>query len=237
MLSSGSEISLVEKNIFQSLNDSPSVDSLSELPLVVQGNKRAKLVLVKNNLGSENFKSLRSSVTSATLRDYYLSLPYVGMDYEPKEPVKMRMEKLQQKVFFINYNSFSHPIQQGDKSYKSIILHLLSTIFSFPRDYVICLSDSYIEVLAEFITDIDFFTINIDGVFPGKPSKGYRFTRLTIRYEGRDFIVGIADSYNDSTLNGEMLSEYGSQALTILKRGMVLKNPLWGTSNSKLIPI
>lgn len=227
------EIGTAEKTKFQNLTDNSSIDSLSDFQFTLQGNDKSKLVFVKYPQADISFKNPRSSVNSAMLRDYYLSVPFGLMDLEAKDSINLRLAKLQQSALFINFKSLStidkdHLNIVSVKKHKSTINHLLNTILSFPRDYILFLSDSFIHILSDYVTDIDFFTINIDQPFQGKPSKGYRFTRITLRFGGKDFIVGVADSYADDTLSGELLSEYGNQALTILKRGMVLKNPLWG---------
>jgi hypothetical protein len=227
------ELGMAEKTKFQSLVDSPSFDSLPDFHFILLGNEKSKLVFVKYTNADVSIKNLRSSVNYATLRDYYLSVPFGLLNFESKEPINLKLAKLQQNALFINFNGSStinsHYINQvSEKKHKTTINHLLNTILSFPRDYILFLNDNFIHILAEYVTDIDFFTINIDETFQAIPSKRYRFTRLTIRFGGKDYIVGVADSYADNTLNGKLLSEYGNQAITILKRGMVLKNPLWG---------
>ncbi len=145
-----------------------------------------------------------------------------------KDLQKFTDEKLE--LDMVPYLSHDFSVKDFMNSYeicKPFIERLLHGILAYPRQYVIFIGNSFNRILADYIEESEDFKFLLTS--PNRRDQKFiaQFTRITIKFNGRKVIAGIADSFNDENLDEIMLEKYGRESVSIINRGFLLANPLW----------
>ena len=151
-----------------------------------------------------NGDSLQKNLQKLTNEKLELDLvPYLSPDFCEKD-------------FMGNYNVC-----------KPFIERVLNGVLAYPRQYVIFIGECFGKVLAEYIVDSESFSFMLTS--PNRPNQKSvaRFTRVTLNYNDRVVIAGIAESFFDEGLDDAMIEKYGRESVAIIHRGLLLANPLW----------
>lgn len=107
---------------------------------------------------------------------------------------------------------------------------LLCLILAHPRQYVIFIGDSFKEILSDFIEDSDRFSFLLTSPNKVNQKNTAHFTRITIKYKGKQLIAGIAESYFDENLDNVMIEKYGQESVYLINRGLLLAKPMWNSN-------
>ena len=130
-------------------------------------------------------------------------VPYLSPDFSDKD-------------FMCNYNVC-----------KPFVERVLNGVLAYPRQYVVFMGSCFDRVLAEYIDESETFTFFLTS--PDKPNQKFvaRFTRITLKFNNRRVIAGIAESFFDDGFDEVMIEKYGRESVAIINRGLLLANPLW----------
>ncbi len=186
------------------------------------------------NIGKLFYENLFEKVPKAKylsdLREFSFIKPFQTIKFE-KGPMQNNLQKLTDETLHLDLLPYSAPDFSAEdfiKNYtscKPFVERLFNGIFAYPRLYVI-FTGKFFKILQEYITYTDRF------LFEVKSSKGglkqqVLFTRVTIEYQNKKLIAGIADSYFDETMDESMLEQYGTESASIINRGIIINNTDW----------
>lgn len=113
---------------------------------------------------------------------------------------------------------------------KPFLKRVLNGIIAYPRQYVIFIGSCFNNILAEYVEESESFRFLLTS--PNYPNQKFiaHFTRITLKFNGKKFIAGIAESFYDENLDSVLLEKYGQESVAIINRGFLLSNPLWKSS-------
>jgi len=133
-------------------------------------------------------------------------VPYLSPDFSEKD-------------FMSNYNVC-----------KPFVERVLNGIIAYPRQYIIFFGSCFNGILSEYIEESESFRFLLTS--PNCPNQKFvaHFTRITLKFNNRRVIAGIAESFCDENLDNFLLEKYGQESVAIINRGFLLSNPLWSPS-------
>jgi len=110
---------------------------------------------------------------------------------------------------------------------KPLIERILNGILAYHRQYIIFIGDCFNKILADYIEESEIFRFLLTS--PNRPNQKFmaQFTRITLNFNNRKVIAGIAESFCDENLDDVLLEKYGQESVSIINRGFILSNPLW----------
>jgi hypothetical protein len=149
------------------------------------------------------------------------------------DSLQKNLQKLTDEKFeldLIPYLSPDFSVKDFMGSYKvckPLIERVLNGVLAYPRQYVIFIGECFSKVLAEYVVDSEHFSFVLTS--PNRPNQKFlaRFTRVTLKFNEKIVIAGIAESFFDQELDEIMMEKYGHESVTNLNRGLLLANPLW----------
>jgi len=110
---------------------------------------------------------------------------------------------------------------------RPFIERILKGILAYPRQYVVFVGDCFEKVLSEYIVESERFSFLLTSQNIPNQKFVARFTRITLTFNERKIIAGIAESFFDDDFDEIMIEKYGRESVAILNRGLLLANPLW----------
>lgn len=110
---------------------------------------------------------------------------------------------------------------------KPFIERVLCGILAYSRQYIVFIGDGFKDILSEYTEESETFRFLLTSSQSPNQKFIAQFTRITLNYENRKIIAGIAESFNDKNLDEIMLEKYGRESVAIINRGYLLSNPLW----------
>lgn len=177
------------------------------------------------------YKKVPKSQYLDDIKEYQFIKPFQVIKFE-RGPIHSNLQKLIDEKLHLDLVPYSTPdfssvdFINNYVTCKPFIDRLLDGIFAHPRRYVIFMGDFFLKILSEYITSTDRFIFEIRNQAVSFQSHVV-FTRVTINYQGRKLIAGIADSFNDELLDESMMEQYGEAAANIINRGIILSNTDW----------
>lgn len=110
------------------------------------------------------------------------------------------------------------------KTCKPLVERVLNGIVAYPRQYVIFIGSCFNNILSQYIEETESFRFLL--TTPNCPNQKFiaHFTRVTINYNGKRFIAGIAESFCDESFDSIILEKYGQESVAIINRGLLLAN-------------
>ncbi|RPH33202.1 MAG: hypothetical protein EHM93_05905 [Bacteroidales bacterium] len=190
--------------------------------------------LGENFLDLENEKEFES-IYSSDIRMFNYLKPFNTIRFDgdsiTKNLKKLTTEKLElglvpypspdfgEKDFMVNYNAC-----------KPFVERVLNGVIAYPRQYVVFIGSCFNNILEEYVEESESFRFLLTS--PNYPNQKFitHFTRITLNYNHRRVIAGIAESFCDENLDSIMLEKYGQESVAIINRGFLLSNPLWKQS-------
>ncbi len=135
--------------------------------------------------------------------------------------VPFKSPDFNERDFMSNYNTC-----------KPLVDRLLSGVVSYPRQYVIFIGSGFNNILSDYIEETESFRFLLTS--PNFPNQKFiaHFTRIIIKYNGKRFIAGIAESFCDENFDSIVLEKYGQESVAIINRGLLLAN-LFGKLTNK----
>lgn len=144
---------------------------------------------------------------------------------------KLTNEKLELGLVPYNSPDFDeNDFMSNYETCKPFVNRVLNGIIAHPRQYVIFIGSCFNQILNEYIEESESFRFLLTS--QNAPNQKFiaHFTRVTIKYNNKRIIAGIAESFCDENLDNVLLEKYGQESVAIINRGFVLSNPLWKTS-------
>lgn len=110
---------------------------------------------------------------------------------------------------------------------KPLVDRVLRGIVTYPRQYIIFVGSCFNNILSEYIDESESFRFLL--TTPNCPNQKFiaHFTRVTVNYNNRRFVAGIAESFCDESFDSILLEKYGQESVAIINRGLLLSQPLW----------
>ncbi len=186
------------ENIFHELND------VAEFEMVHAKDIRMLSYLKPFQIIRFDSQSIQKNLQKLTNEKLELELvPYLSPDFSEKD--------------FMNNYAVCKPF----------IERILNGILAYPRQYVVFIGDCFRKILAEYVEESETFRFLLTS--PNRPNQKFiaQFTRITLNFNNRKVIAGIADSFCDENLDDVLLEKYGQESVAIINRGFILSNPLW----------
>lgn len=181
--------------------------------------------------GSDNVNE-DDTIFSAEARILKYLKPFQIIRYE-SQSIQKNIQKLTNKRLELDLVPYLSP-DFSEKDFmnnylvcKPFIERILNGILAYPRQYIVFIGDCFNKILAEYIEESETFRFLLTS--PNKPNQKFisQFTRITLKFNNRKVIAGIAESFCDENLDDVMLEKYGQESVAVINRGFLLSNPLW----------
>lgn len=184
--------------------------------------------LFHDSIDTDGIKT--SSATDIRMLNYLKPFQIIRFESQSiqKDLQKLTNEKLE--LGLIPYLSSDFSEKDFLNNYlicKPLIERILSGILAYHRQYIIFIGDCFNEILAEYIEESETFKFLLTS--PNRPNQKFvaQFTRVTLNFNNRKVIAGIAESFCDESFDDVLLEKYGQESVSIINRGFILSNPLW----------
>ena len=177
------------------------------------------------------------TIYSADIRMLNFLKPFQIIRFESqslhKNLQKLTNEKLElQLVPYLSPDFSEKDFMNNYLTCKPLIERILNGILAYPRQYIVFIGDCFNKILAEYIEESETFRFLLTS--PNRPNQKFiaQFTRLTLNFNNRKVIAGIAESFCDDNLDDILLEKYGQESVAIINRGFILSNPLWKSESN-----
>ncbi len=113
---------------------------------------------------------------------------------------------------------------------KPFITRVMNGVVAYPRQYIVFVGGCFNNILSQYIEESESFRFLL--TTPNCPNQKFvaHFTRVTINFNNRRFVAGIAESFCDDCYDNILLEKYGQESVAIINRGLLLSKPLWRAS-------
>lgn len=147
-----------------------------------------------------------------------------------RESISNDLKKLTDEKLELGLVPFKSPdfgekdFMSNYKTCKPLVDRVLNGIVAYPRQYIIFVGSCFNNILSEYIEDTESFRFLL--TTPSYPNQKFiaHFTRITINYNSKRFIAGIAESFCDENFDSILLEKYGQESVAIINRGLLLAN-------------
>lgn len=152
-------------------------------------------------------------------------------DSIPKNLKRLTDEKLEIGLMPFNSPDFcERDFMNNYNTCKPFVDRILTGVIAYPRQYIVFIGSCFNNILSEYIEESESFRFLLTS--PNSPNQKFiaHFTRVTINFNNRRFIAGIAESFCDEHYDSIILEKYGQESVSIINRGLLLSKPLWRAS-------
>lgn len=153
-----------------------------------------------------------------------------------QDSIKKNLKRLTDEKFEISLIPFLSPdfsekdFMTNYKICKPFVDRILEGIVACQRQYIVFLGSCFNNILSDYIEESESFRFLL--TTPNCPNQKFvgHFTRVTVKYENRRFIAGIAESFCNEDFESILLEKYGQESVAIINRGLLLSKPLWSAN-------
>ncbi len=145
-----------------------------------------------------------------------------------RESISRNLKKLTDEKLELGLLPFQAP-DFGERDFmanyetcKPLVDRVLNGIVAYPRQYVVFVGSCFNNILSEYIEETESFRFLL--TTPNCPNQKFiaHFTRITINYNSKRFIAGIAESFCDESFDSILIEKYGQESVAIINRGLLL---------------
>lgn len=182
-------------------------------------------------LESENELEFES-VYSSEIRTLNYLKPFNIIRFD-QESISSNLKSLTNEKFEIGLMPFHSPdFNEEDfmsyyKHCKPLLERALRGVTTYPRQYIVFIGSCFNNILSEYIEETESFRFLLTS--PNTPNQKFiaHFTRVMLKFNGKRFMAGIAESFCDENLDNISMEKYGQESVAAINRGYLLSNSLW----------